>query len=39
MLNGEAVIDGHKEFDLSIGDQFYVTADPKYALTCLVVDL
>jgi len=38
MLNAEAIIDGWKHYDLSIGDNFYVTADPKYALTCLNLD-
>jgi hypothetical protein len=38
MLNGEAIIDGWRVYDLSIGDNFYVTADPKYALTTLKLD-
>jgi hypothetical protein len=39
MMNGEAIIDGWKHYDLSIGDNFYITADPKYALTCLKLDI
>ena len=39
MLNGEAIVDGWKHYDLSIGDNFYVTSDPKYALTCLKLEI
>jgi len=39
MLNGHAIIDGWNHFDLSIGDHFYCTADQKYALKCLEVDI
>ena len=39
MLNGQACVDGWFYSDLSLGDTFRVTADPKFALKVLKVGL
>ena len=39
MLNGHAIVDGWKVFNLSIGDHFYCTAGPEHALNCMEVSI
>jgi len=39
MLDGHAIIDGWKKFDLKIGGHFYCTTKPEYDLTCMEIEL
>lgn len=39
MLNGEVIIDGWHQTDLSIGDQFTLVSDPKYQLRAMKLEL
>ena len=39
MFNGAAVIDGWYKANLQMGDTFTLTADPKFALKVLKLDL
>ncbi len=38
MINGQAIIDGWFSADLSLGDTFTLTADPKYALKVMNIE-
>jgi len=38
MFNGQAIVDGWFTADLSLGDSFTLTADPKYALRVVNLD-
>lgn len=39
MLDGQAVVDGWFRCNLSLGDSFTLTADPKYALRVVNVEV
>lgn len=39
MIDGQAVVDGWFRSDLSLGDTFTLTADPKYALRVVNVEV
>ena len=39
MIDGQAVVDGWFKTDLSLGDTFTLTADPKYALRVIKISL
>lgn len=39
MINGQAIVDGWFSADLSLGDTFTLTADPKYALKVMNIDI
>jgi len=35
MLNGVVKLDGHNSIDISMGDRFELSIDPKYNLKCM----
>lgn len=39
MIDGQAIVDGWFRTDLSLGDTFTLTADPKYALRVVNVEV
>lgn len=38
MFNGQAIVDGWFTADLSLGDTFTLTADPKYSLKVVKIE-
>ena len=39
MIDGRVQIDGYDRYDVGIGDMFYVSVNPEFALKCIQLSI